>query len=182
MSDSPLESPPREGRTRLRWVAPLFVGISLGAVIGIIITFAALRSRGSSPMVVTNFDMRRVLTQTTSEQFTLQESSVNIGSDSYNPVDGGTSIRRRYEINGVIRNPAEASTFASTLKSQIEAELMRHGAYTSGGGSSSSSSNDRCRFVGETGFYRGTNRGQVDIVFQSIDRQVNVVILIHEGR
>jgi len=132
--------------------------------------------------MVTKFDMHRVLSQTTSEQLTIQDSSVNLGLDSYNPVDGGTSIRRRIELTGTIRDPAEASTIANKLKAQIEAEIARHGAYTSGGGSSSSSSDTRVHFLGESSFYKGSNRGQVDIVFHSNDRQVHAVILIHEGR
>jgi hypothetical protein len=182
MSDSPTQSILPDDQPRFRWVVPLFVGLSAGAVVGIVITFAALSGRGSGSMVVVQFDMRRVLSQTTTEQLSIQDSSVNIGRDSYNPVDGGTSVRRRIELSGVIRDPAEASNLANKLKTQVEAEITRHAAYTSGGGSTSSSSSKECRFVSETAFYKGSNRGQVDLIFHSNDRQVHVLILIHEGR
>jgi hypothetical protein len=182
MSDSSAQPVPPDDRPRFRWVVPLFIGVSIGAVVGILVTFTAFRSRSSSAMMVTSFDVRRALAGTAAEQFSVQDSSVNIGSDSYNPIDGGTSVRRRIELTGSIRDPAEAGNLASKLKSQVEAEVARHGTYTSGGGSSSSSSNREVRFTSESGFYKGSNRGQVDFIFHSNDRQVHAVILIHEGR
>lgn len=182
MSDSPPQSVPIDDRPRFRWLVPLGLGISLGAVLGIVITFAALSGRSSRSMMVMQFDMNRVLAQTTSERLSIQDSTVNIGRDSYNPVDGGTSVRRRIELSGTITNAADAGNLANKLKTQVEAELMRHGAYTSGGGSSSSSSDTRTHFTSETSFYKNNNRGQIDIVFHSNDRQVSAVILIYEGR
>jgi hypothetical protein len=177
-------SPPAlvDDRPRFRWVVPLFVGLSLGAVVGILITFVAVSGRSSGSMIVTNFDMRRVLSNSTTEQLSIQDSSTNLGRDSYNPVDGGTSVRRRIEVSGTLSNPADAGNLANKLKTQVEAEINRHGAYSSGSGSSSSSSGTRTRFVSESTFYKGSNRGQVDIVFHSVDNQVHVVILIHEPR
>ncbi len=182
MSESPAPPALVDDRPRFRWAAPLFIGISLGAVVGILITFIALSGHSSGSMVVTQFDMRRVLAQITSEPINFQDSSTNIGRDSYNPVDGGTSVRRRLEFNFTLRDPAEASNFASKLKAQVEAEIQRHASYTSGGGSSSSSSPKECRFTSESGYYKGSNRGQVDIVFHSREHQAHAVILIYEGR
>ena len=176
------EAPSHVDPPRFRWVGPLCIGLSAGAVVGILITFAALSGRSSSAMMVMQFDIRRVLSQTTSDQLTIQDSTVNLGRNSYNPVDGGTSLRRRIELTGVIRDPNEASNLANKLKAQVEAEIARHGANTSGGGSSSTSSAKETRFVGESSFYKGNNRGQVDIVFHSVESRVHVVILIHEGR
>jgi hypothetical protein len=183
MSDSPTRTVHTGSGPQFRWVAPLFIGLSAGAVVGIIVTFVAVSGRSSSSMMVQKFDIQRALGQAGSEGLSMtQDSSVNLGRDSYNPVDGGTSVRRRIELSGVIRDPADASNLANRLKAQIDAEIARHGVYTSGGGSSFLSSGKESRFTAESSFYKGNNRGQVDIVFHANDRQVHVIILIHEGR
>jgi hypothetical protein len=172
--------------SRFRWVPPLCLGIALGGLIGCVATFAVLelgkRSR-SDELVAERFNTSNVLNAVPGAE------SVTFVVDMTKPLgrydgrpDSGSGVRRLIRLQGSILKDADPGNLGTQLQTQINAELSRQGAFTSGG-SSSSSSGGEYRLDEEKGYHtRDGRRGQLDLHLEIRNGQVHGFLILTEGR
>jgi hypothetical protein len=175
------EPPPR-----FRWVAPLAIGVALGAVIGCGVTFTmmSLSTRSRGELTARQFDVNRTLQATPGGEHLFVSTDTNSELGAYNRRGTGTNVvRRRITLSGQLAEGANASVIANNLKAAIDAELARAGSWSSGGGSSSSSGGSEFTGWFESTYYtRDGRRGQVDLDVDAKGKTFRATILLFEAK
>lgn len=174
--------------SRFRWVPPLCLGIALGGLIGCLATFAVLelgKRSQSKELVAEQFNISQVLNAVpgTGDVTFAGDTTAHLGQYYGGRSDSGSAVRRRIQLRGSIPKDGDPAAFARQLKTQIDAELSRQGAFTSGGSSGSSSGGNEARLTEETGYYtRDGRRGQLDLDVVVRNGQVEGTLILTEGR
>lgn len=180
----PVSSPSdHEPPPRYRWVAPLFIGVALGAVLGGGVTFTmmalSIKSRGD--LVAKQFDVRRVVAGMPGDVHVNGDSTNDLGS--YGRRGTSTAIRRRIELVGQVPADTNLSTLANQLKTQVDAELNQAGSYSTGGGSSTSSGGNEFHGSFESTYYtRDGRRGQMDLQIEARGTSFRATLLLFEAK
>lgn len=174
--------------SRFRWVPPLCLGVAAGGLIGCLATFLVLelgkRSR-TDELAAQRFNISTVLNSvdgTGSVTFTADTTN-ELGNFYGGGSGNGSGVHRRIKLQGTLPKDTDPSAFTRQLKTAIDAELGRQGAFSSGGGSSTSSGGNEARHTEEAGYYtRDGRRGYLDLDVVVRDGRVEGTLIITEGR
>jgi hypothetical protein len=174
--------------SRFRWVPPLGLGVAVGGLIGCLATFAVLelgkRSR-SNGLAAERFSTANVLNGVDGTgDVTFTGDTTNYLGQYYSGRAGdGSAVHRRIQIQGSLPKGTDPGTFARQLKTAIDAELSRQGAFTSGGSSNSSAGGGEARQSEATSYYtRDGRRGCLDLDLVVRNGRVEGTLTITEGR
>lgn len=170
---------------RFRWVPPLMIGLTFGAVAGMLVTFAVQRvtTKPGVELLAPHIDIRRVVTAAApqgelgvSTDTTLQIGRRNVSTNT------ADAVRRRVLLQGSV-TPDRADALRRALDAALQAEIGRQGGSQSGSGSSTSSGLTHYRAIEEVSYYtRDGRQGHIDIVFDVQGNTANVVIILTEAR
>jgi hypothetical protein len=179
-SPADYEPPPR-----FRWVAPLCIGVALGAVGGGGVTFTmmALATKPRGDLVARQFDANRALAATAGAE------NVRVFNDTTNEVGSpgrrGTTnaIRRRITLSGTVPPDANLGTLANQLKAAVDNELVRGGSWSAGGASTSSAGPADYTGSFESTYYtRDGHRGQLDLEVDVHGTVFRATLLLFEAK
>jgi hypothetical protein len=189
MSTEPLPGPDPydEPPSRLRWVVPAAIGLSIGILIGgaaIFIVMSLANRPRTTELAAEKFDIQAVLTSTPgAEDVSPGNNSTDYLGTMGRRMNSGTAVHRRITLSGSVRSTTDVSSLGQTLKAQIDAELSRHGAFTSGGGSSTTSGGNEYTHKWDSSYYtRDGRRGCVDGEIVIRQGTLQGFIIITEGR
>jgi hypothetical protein len=174
--------------SRFRWVPPLGLGIALGGLIGCLATFAVLelgKRSAAQELAAERFNTSNVLNAVpgTGDVSFTGDTTNHLGQHYGGRSITGSAVHRRIKLQGSLPKDVDPAAFVRQLKAQIDVELNRQGAYTSGGTSSSSSGGNEARHTEETSYYtRDGRRGQLDLDVVVRNGRVEGTLTITEGR
>ena len=171
---------------RFRWVPPLMVGLTFGAVAGMLITFVVWRLTArpeAGSLLAQRLDLRRVVTTAA------PQGELHVSTDATSPIGRRTTsantagaVHRRVILQGNL--PTEkADAVRRALDNELRAEINRMGGSQSGSGSSTSSGPTEYRATEELTYYTSDGRqGHIDLVFDVRSNIANVLIILTEAR
>lgn len=175
-----------EPAPRFRWVAPLFIGLALGAILGGAVTFTimVLTSKSRAELFARQFNPSGLLAGLPegAEIQVTSDTTTELGAMGRRGIRG-SAIRRRIVLDGSVPAGTNLENLATQVKARIDADLTRAGCWPSGGGSTTSSGPEEYSGTFDSSYYTHDGRqGQSDLQIEAKGRNFHATLVLFEAR